>query len=93
VTLFRILLALPAALVSSATGATLLVVALLGWFAALATGRMPYGLRNLGAFALRYAGQLSAYVWLLTDRYPNASPGLAEPPPPEVEPPVEALAA
>jgi hypothetical protein len=44
------------------------------WFVALFTGRAPVGLRNLQAYALRYVGQLNAYVFLITDRYPNASP-------------------
>ena len=35
-----------------------LVVALLGWWAALFTGRMPEGLRNLGAVSLRYSAQV-----------------------------------
>ena len=35
---------------------------------------MPDGLRDLGAFALRYQGQLLAYVLLQTARYPHASP-------------------
>jgi hypothetical protein len=35
---------------------------------------MPRGLRNLGAFAIRYSAQLNAYAFLLTDRYPYAGP-------------------
>ena len=38
------------------------------------TGNAPEGLRNLSAYALRYAGQLSAYFLFVTDAYPNASP-------------------
>jgi hypothetical protein len=60
-----------------------LVVAFLGWFAALATGRMPTGLRNLGAFSIRYHAQTNAYVVVLTDRYPHASPALRPAPEPE----------
>jgi hypothetical protein len=37
-------------------------------------GRTPEGLRNLSASALRYFGPVYAYVFLLTDAYPNASP-------------------
>ena len=55
----------------------LFVIALLGWFAALATGRMPTGLRNLGAFAIRYGAQTNAYWLVVTDDYPHASPALA----------------
>lgn len=74
--LFRLLLALPAVAISSAYSSALLAVAVLGWFAALVTGRMPEGLRDLGASALRYQGQLTAYVLLLTPRYPDSTPVL-----------------
>ena len=71
---FRVFLALPALLVSSALGGTLFVAAFLGWFAALFTGRMPRNLRQAQLLALRYSAQLYAYGYLLTDRYPYASP-------------------
>ena len=50
------------------------VCALLGWFAILALGRMPVGLRNLAAYGLGYTAQAYAYVLLVTDRYPNSDP-------------------
>ncbi len=74
-TLFRIFLAVPAILISFGLSALLYLIAFLGWFAALATGRMPLGLRNAGAFVLRYEAQLNAYaIYLLTDRYPYSGP-------------------
>jgi len=76
VTLFRLFLVIPAAIVESALGGVLFVVAFLGWWYAVFTGRMPEGLRNLGASCLRYGAQTSAYTYLLTDRYPYASPVL-----------------
>ena len=76
VSLFRLLLAFPALLLASALGAALYVVAFLGWWAALATGRMPRGLRDLGAAAIRYNAQTYAYLLLVTPRYPYASPVL-----------------
>ena len=76
ITGFRIVLAIPAAFLSSALGSAAFVAAVLGWFAALVTGRMPRGLRDLLAFCLRYDGQLSAYANLLTDRYPYSGPTL-----------------
>lgn len=85
ITLFRLFLALPALLISSALSAVLFVVAFLGWFAALATGRMPTGFRNLGAYAVRYLAQVQAYWFVLTDVYPHTSPALR--PPPEPPPP------
>ena len=74
VTAFRGLLAIPAYIVSSALGWLLYAAAIGGWFAALALGRMPQGLRDAGAHAIRYAAQLNGYVLFLTDRYPFSGP-------------------
>lgn len=71
---FRIVLAVPAALLNSAYAGLLFAVALLGWFAALATGTMPVGMRNAGALAIRYAAQANGYYLLLTDAYPYSGP-------------------
>ena len=80
VTLFRAWIAIPALLLSSAYSVALYVVALLGWWAALFTGRMPEGIRNLGAVSLRYTGQVNAYLFLLTDRYPDSGPAVRDRP-------------
>jgi hypothetical protein len=80
ITGFRIFLAIPAAIVNAALGWCLFVCAVLTWFAALATGSAPWGLRNLSAYALRYQAQLNAYGYLLTDAYPHASPLEGAPP-------------
>jgi Domain of unknown function (DUF4389) len=74
VTGFRLLLAIPGFIVDSALAGALIASAVLTWFYALATGSAPWGLRNLSAYALRYGGQVNAYLYLLTDAYPNASP-------------------
>ena len=74
--LARLALALPACLLASAYALLALVAGVLAWLAALATGRMPPGLRDLGAAALRYQAQTAAYLLLLTARYPDASPRL-----------------
>ncbi len=71
---FRIFLVIPAGLIAGAYGGVLYVVALLGWFTGLFTARMPLGLRNAGALALRYSAQTSGYVYLLTDAYPYSGP-------------------
>lgn len=84
ITLFRIVLVLPALLLAAALSVVLYVVGLLGWFAAVVTGRMPEGLRNLGAFCVRYLAQTNAYALVLTDVYPRSSPEPA--PSPESEP-------
>ena len=91
ITLFRTFLVIPALLVSGALSGALAVVAFLGWFASLATGRMPAGLRNLGAIAIRYQAQTNAYWFVVTDDYPYASPALR--PPPEAEAAVEPVEA
>lgn len=55
-------------------GGLILVCAFLGWFASLARGRMPKGLRDAGAYAVGYTAQSTAYLLLVTERYPNADP-------------------
>ena len=59
---------------STGVGGVAAVCAFLGWFASLARGRMPNGLRDLGAYGLGYTAQAYAYALLLTDRYPNSDP-------------------
>ena len=87
VTLFRGLLAVPAILLGGALTGVLYIVALLAWWYALVTGRMPEGLRNLGAACIRYSAQLDAYLLLVTPRYPYAAPALVDRPrPPEEDP-------
>ena len=80
VTLFRIWLAIPALMLGGAYTAVVWLVGLLGWWAALFTGRMPEGLRNLGAVSLRYTAQVNAYLFLLTDRYPYSAPAVRDRP-------------
>jgi hypothetical protein len=87
-TLFRLFLAFPALLLASALGGVAFVVGFLGWWHALARGYVPEGLRNLGAACIRYQEQTSAYLLLLTDRYPYAAPVL-QGRRPEPEPPAE----
>ncbi|HEX7526348.1 MAG TPA: DUF4389 domain-containing protein [Gaiellaceae bacterium] len=71
---FRIFLAIPALFVNGALGWGLIVAAVLTWFVAMFTGAAPWGLRNFSAYALRYASQVNAYVFLITEAYPHASP-------------------
>jgi hypothetical protein len=71
---FRILLAIPAFVVSTALGGCLFASAVLTWFYALVKGSAPWGLRNLSAYALRYDAQTQGYLLFLTDAYPHASP-------------------
>jgi len=94
-TFFRIFLAIPALLLTTALGGTSNVrvpsrsqggysgggsgalgaaVGVLGWFASMARGRMPKGLRDAGAYSIGYSAQTLAFLLLVTDRYPNADP-------------------
>jgi putative flippase GtrA len=82
---FRLVLAFPALLLAGVFSQVLLVVAVLGWFAGLFTGEMPLGLRNLGAFALRYTAQAYGYVFLLTGAYPYSGPCLEVAPAPATD--------
>ena len=79
VTLFRGVLVIPAFIVSGGLSAALAAIGFLGWFAALATGRMPTGLRKLGVVAVRYLAQTNAYWFIVTDDYPYSSPALRPP--------------
>jgi Domain of unknown function (DUF4389) len=85
VTGFRVFLAIPALAVSSGLNGLLLVAAFLGWFASLALGRMPRSLREAQAYSIRYAAQSSAYLFLITDRYPFSGPALGAPEPEPIE--------
>jgi hypothetical protein len=87
--LLRLFLAIPAFILASALGGVALVVAVLGWWYALVTARMPEGLRNLGASCLRYSAQTYAFALLLTDRYPYSAPVLAATDPEPDEPVTE----
>ena len=70
---FRIVLAIPAMILNYVLGSVFNIVALFAWFACLFTGKMPEGLRNLGAFVLKYGMQTTGYIMLLTDKYPSLS--------------------
>jgi hypothetical protein len=74
-TFFRIILAIPAVVFSLVLVVVLIVVAIIGWFACLILGRMPQGLRDLGAYCVRFGAQTSAYLLYLTDRYPALGSG------------------
>ena len=82
-TLFRIILVIPAWIVAFGLLFALFFASIFTWFVALVRGSAPYGLRNLMAYALRYSGQANAYLYLITDRYPHASPLEGEEQPPQ----------
>ena len=70
---FRLLLAIPAAIVMSVLQNVAWIVAILAWFHALVTGRMSRGMRDLQVYCLRYQAQTFGYLLLLTQRYPSFS--------------------
>lgn len=74
ITGFRGFLAIPALIISSGLSGAGFVAAFLGWFVGLILGRMPQGLRDLGAYALRYQGQANAYLFFVTERYADSGP-------------------
>lgn len=73
--LFRLVLAIPALVFASVLSTVLALLGVFGWFAALAIGRMPEGMAELGAYCLRYQTQTYAYLLLLTPRYPTLAGG------------------
>jgi hypothetical protein len=70
-TLFRIVLAVPSLVLASVLGVVLALYAVAAWFVSLARGRTTEGLRELGAFCVRYQIELLAYLLLLTPRAPR----------------------
>lgn len=72
---FRGWLAIPAVLISYVFSLVNRVLAFLGWFYALATGRMHPGMRNASAWMLGYELQTWSYYFLLTDHYPSFAGG------------------
>jgi 2-(1,2-epoxy-1,2-dihydrophenyl)acetyl-CoA isomerase len=70
-TLLRVILVIPAYVFATVLGYVLFLVAFLGGFYALATGRYPKGFRDLSAYCLRFQAQTYGYLFLLTDKYPT----------------------
>jgi len=79
--LFRLILVVPAFFILAVYNLLLTVVALLGWFGALITGRMSAGRRNAGALVVGYLAQTYAYLLIVTDTYPNSGPAEPRPAP------------
>ena len=73
---FRGILAIPALLLSNILSQINQLLAVFSWFTALATGRVPEGLRNFAALAMRIETQTYAYALLLTGRYPSFNVGI-----------------
>ncbi len=67
---FRLPLVVPMAAVSLLLGFLVGVVQVIGWFAALLTGKLPQGVARFLAGCLAFTARITAYQWLLTGRYP-----------------------
>src|SRR5436189_1139895 len=63
---FRSILAIPALFVTNILSNLSQLLAVFSWFIALVIGRVPEGIRNFAALALRMETQTYAYVMLLT---------------------------
>jgi len=74
--LFRIILAIPALLLSNILSNLSQLLAIFSWFIALVMGRVPEGLRNFAALALRFETQTFAYVLVVTGKYPSLNVGI-----------------
>ena len=73
---FRGILAIPALFLASVLSELSRLLAIFSWFIALVTGRVPEGIRNFAAFALRVETQTYGYAMLLTERYPSFNVGI-----------------
>jgi hypothetical protein len=73
---FRGILAIPALFLSNLLSQLNQLLAIFSWFIALVTGRVPEGIRNFAALAMRIETQTYAYALLLTSRYPSFNVGI-----------------
>ena len=73
---FRLILAIPAMLLTNILGNISQLLAVFSWFIALVTGRVPEGLRNFAALAMRFETQTYGYMLLLTEKYPSFNVGI-----------------
>jgi hypothetical protein len=68
---FRLILAIPAHILANILSYLSQLLAIFSWFVALVIGRVPEGLRNFAALALRIETQVYAYEMVVTGRYPS----------------------
>jgi hypothetical protein len=68
--LLRFFLAIPQAIVLFVLEIALIVVTIIGWFAALFMGRLPLWAHEFNSGYVRWYTRYVAYVYLLTDEYP-----------------------
>jgi hypothetical protein len=75
---FRVILSIPALFLSNLLSQLNQLLAIFSWVIALITGRVPEGIRNFAALALRIETQTWGYVMLLTGRYPSFNVGVEQ---------------
>jgi hypothetical protein len=68
--LIRLILAIPQAIVLFLLEIALIVVTIIGWFAALVVGRLPLWVFQFNSGYVRWYTRFIAYLYLLTDEYP-----------------------
>jgi hypothetical protein len=73
---FRGILAIPALFVTNIMSNLSQLLAVFSWFIALVTGRVPEGIRNFAALALRIETQTYGYLMLVTGKYPSFNVGI-----------------
>ena len=71
--LFRLILAIPVLFVTNILQNVGWLLAIVAWFIALFTGKIPQGLEDIFAYCLRFQAQTYGYVLFLTQRYPRFS--------------------
>jgi hypothetical protein len=70
---FRVILAIPQFIVLDILFIAFFFVLVIGWFAALFTGRLPEWAHTFLGGVIRWYARVAAYIFLLTDRYPPFS--------------------
>lgn len=73
VTFFRLILLIPQAIVVGVLSIAAVFAFVAGWFGVLFTGRYPPGVFNFVVGVSRWYARVTAYEFLLTDRYPPFS--------------------
>lgn len=72
---FRIIMAIPHALILYFLGLAVSLISLIAWFAILFTGKYPAGLLTFVVNVLHWQTRYTAYVYLLTGVYPPFAMG------------------
>jgi hypothetical protein len=90
-TFFRIILAIPIAIIRWVIHLLLEITAVAAWFVIVFSGKLPRGLYDVMVLANSYIARSDSYLYLLTETYPpfeDAQTGTAGTPgPPTTEPP------